>query len=103
MSSDVERLIMCFNLMGDGTKTRVIQHPGKVCGPCVVCSYSSNRFFHPKNREDNEALQRNFQQLPCIAINDCICKPCETNFRYKFMAKHIQFDHIIASSTVLCD
>ena len=80
-----EHIVMYFKLDG-GVRGRKRKgdshHPGKDCGPCVVCGKSENRYFHLIDRQEQESLLQHFQKLlPGINLTDCICRTCETSFK----------------------
>ena len=104
LGPDTQSLVMYFKLMGGGRRKKGDDHhPGKTCGPCVICGKSSNRYFHLVDRLNNESLQDHFRSLlPGISNNDCICKPCETNFKNKSKAKRSRTDHTNENAESLC-
>ena len=104
LGPDTQSLVMYFKLMGGGRRKKGDDHhPGKNCGPCVICGKSVNRYFHLVDRHNNESLQDHFRSLlPGISNNDCICRPCETNFRNKSKAKRSRTDHTSENAESLC-
>ena len=108
LTRDIEHIVMYFKLDG-GVRGRKRKgdshHPGKECGPCVVCGKSENRYFHLIDRQEQESLLQHFQKLlPGINLTDCICRTCETSFKNQnYMSVKRSRKDLKKGSKSICD
>ena len=108
ITREIQNIVMFFKLDG-GVRGRKRKgdshHPGKECGPCVVCGKSENRYFHLIDRQDQESLQQYFHDLhPGINVTDCVCRICESGFKNKnYMSVKRSKTEPTKSTQPLCD